>query len=414
MKASQKLALDGGPKVRKAAWPKPGKRFGREELRQLKEALEQNTLFYKHGKKTGMMCEKMAKLVGVKNVVPCSSGSAAIHGAVKACGVGPADEVITAPITDAGSLLGIVYEGAIPVFADLDMDSFNMTAASVEARITTRTRAVIVVHLMGNPADIEGISAVCRGRGIKVIEDCAQAWGAKMHGRPVGAFGDCGCFSLNDFKHISSGEGGLIVTNDDDLAWRAALSIDKCYDRVRNTRGMDFCAPNYRITELQSAVAIAQMDRLKGIVTRRNALGARLEKGLRKARGVIPCKVLPGAWPSWWFYMFRIDPAALGVDSDMFIKAVAAEGVPLERYVEPVHYSYKYLVNQSAFNHSKWPFSSAKVVPPYGRGYCPSAEMAYQTGVRLRLTHWLGEREIDDAVKAVCKVSACFMARKSG
>ncbi|NLE67063.1 MAG: DegT/DnrJ/EryC1/StrS family aminotransferase [Lentisphaerae bacterium] len=414
MKGAQRLALEGGPKVRKAAWPMPGRRFGREELRQLKEALEQNTLFYKHGKKTALLCEKMSRLVGAGNVVPCSSGSAAIHGAVKACGVGPADEVITAPITDAGTLLGIVYEGAIPVFADVNTDSFNMTPASVEARITPRTRAVIVVHLMGNPADVEGIVAVCRGKGIKVIEDCAQAWGAKMNGRPLGTFGDCGCFSLNDFKHISCGEGGLIVTDDGDLAWRAALSIDKCYDRVRNTRGMEFCAPNYRITELQSAVAIAQLGRLKGLVTKRNALGARLGKGLRKAPGIIPCKVLPGAWPSWWFYMFRIDTGVLGVDADTFIKAVAAEGVPLERYCEPVHYSYKYLVNQSAFNHSKWPFSSAKAVPPYGRGYCPSAEMAYETGVRFKLNHWLGAREIDDTVKAVSKVAACFKSRKSG
>ena len=169
MKAAHQLALEGGPKVRKAAWPKPGKRFGREELKQLKEAFEQNTLFYKHGRKTDLMCAKMARLVGVKHVTPCSSGSAAIHGAVKACGVGPADEVITAPITDAGTLLGIIYEGAIPVFADVDTDSFNMTPASVEARITPRTRAVIVVHLMGNPADVEGIVAVCRKKGIKVM-----------------------------------------------------------------------------------------------------------------------------------------------------------------------------------------------------------------------------------------------------
>lgn len=411
MKAAQKLALEGGPKVRKAAWPKPGKRFGKEELQQLKEALDQNTLFYKHGKKTDLMCAKMARMTGARHVVPCSSGSAAIHGALKACGVGPADEVITAPITDAGTLVGIVYEGAIPVFADVDTDSFNITPASVEARITPRTRAVVVVHLMGNPADVQGIAAICRKKGIKVIEDCAQAWGARLHGKILGTIGDCGCFSMNDFKHISSGEGGMIITNDDDLAWRAALSIDKCYDRLRNTRGMEFCAPNYRITELQSAVAIAQLDRLKGIVTRRNMLGTRLGKGLRKIPGVIPCKELPGAWSSWWFYMFRINPDFLGVDADMFIKAVSAEGVPLERYVEPVHYSYKYLVNHSAFNHSKWPFSSAKIVPPYGRGYCPSAEMAHDTGVRFKLNHWLGLKEIDDVIKAIIKVAACFSSR---
>jgi len=152
---TEKLALHGGPKVRTRPWPERGRRFGEQELKELREALEQNTLFYVYGEKTRRMCSRMARMCGMPHVVACSSGSAAIHAAIKACGVGPGDEVITSPITDAGTVLGIVYEGAVPVFADIDPLNYNVTAATIRERITARTRAVIVVHLAGCPADME-------------------------------------------------------------------------------------------------------------------------------------------------------------------------------------------------------------------------------------------------------------------
>ena len=226
------LAVNGGEKVRTQPWPKVGRRFGKEELQQLKEALEQNTLLYIYGNKTKQLCAKMAKVCGAKHVLACSSGSAAVHGAVKACGVGPGDEVITSPLTDAGTILGVVYEGGIPVFADTDPTSYNITAASIEKQISKRTRAVIVVHLAGVPADIKPIVRLCKRRKIKLIEDCAQSWGAMVDDRWVGTFGDIGTFSLNDYKHLSAGEGGLIVTDDEELYGTAWLGIDKGYDRA--------------------------------------------------------------------------------------------------------------------------------------------------------------------------------------
>src|SRR5512137_184002 len=206
--------MNGGSKVRTAPWPGKGRRFGTEELRELKEALDQNTLFYLFGTKTKKLCARMAKLCGRRYVVACSSGSAAVHGAVKACGVGPGDEVVTSTITDAGTILGVVYEGAIPVFADVDPDNYNITAASIESRLSPRTKAVILVHLAGVPADVVPIQRLCRKRGIALIEDCAQSWGAKVDGRWVGSFGDVGTYSFNDYKHVSAGEGGLIATDD--------------------------------------------------------------------------------------------------------------------------------------------------------------------------------------------------------
>ena len=410
-----KLAIDGGPKVRTKPWPPRNKRFGKEELRELKEALNQNTLFYHYGQKTKKMCAKMARVCGAEFVVPCSSGSAAIHGAIKACGVGPGDEVITCPITDAGTLLGIVYEGAIPIFADIDPLAYNITAATIAKRITPRTRAVIVVHLAGCPADIKPIVRLCKRRKLKLIEDCAQSWGAKVDGRWVGTFGDFGCFSLNDFKHISAGDGGLIVTHGKEQYRMAWLSIDKCYDRMTGERGLDFVAPNYRITELQSAVALAQLGKVNKITAARHKLGERLSRGLRKIPGVHPPKLPRGGYATYWFYLMQIDTARLGVDAKTFCQALNAEGIPAHAgYVDPVYLSYKYLRRKTAFHHSRWPFSAAKVKPNYKKGICPNAETVLRNCVNFGVGEWMSNREIDDMIAAVAKVAAHYRDRKRG
>ena len=193
------LAKDGGPKTRTAPWPKVGPRFGDEELAMLKEALGQNTLFYTLGKMTDRLLDRMKTITGAPYAVACSSGSAAIHGAVKAAGVGPGDDVVAAPITDAGGLVGIVYEGARPVFADVDPETWSVTPATIEAALTPKTRAVLVVHLIGNPVDIEAVADLCRRRGVVLIEDCAHAFFGTAAGRPVGGWGDYAIASMTKF-----------------------------------------------------------------------------------------------------------------------------------------------------------------------------------------------------------------------
>lgn len=408
------LAMDGGPKVRTKPWPEKGMRFGDEELKELKEALEQNTLFYIYGQKTKQLCAKMAKMCGSKHVVACSSGSGAVHGSIKACGVGPGDEVITSPITDAGTILGIIYEGAIPVFADIDRTSYNITAATIEERISKRTKAVIVVHLAGVPADIKPIVRLCRKHDIKVIEDCAQSWGTKVDDQWVGTFGDIGTFSFNDYKHLSAGEGGLIVTDDYDLyatAWRA---IDKCYDRLTGERSVYFVAPNYRITELQSAVGIAQLGKLRKICSVRHRLGDRLGAGLKGIRGVSPHKVPKGGYATYWFYLAQIDPEYLGVDAPTFGKAMNAEGIPGSGrlYMQPVYLTYPYLRNKTAFHHSRYPFTLARKSIQYGEGYCPVAETAPKNVFYFPMSEWLSSKEIDDTIAAAKKVAGHYREQK--
>jgi perosamine synthetase len=404
------LAIDGGPKVRTDPWPETGKRFGAEELQQLSEALEQNTLFYLHGSKTRKLCARMAKLCGRKHAIACSSGSAAVHGAVKACGIGPGDEVVTSTITDAGSILGVVYEGGIPVFADIDPDSYNITADTIEQKLSRRTRAVVLVHLAGVPADVKPIARLCKRRGITLIEDCAQSWGAKVDGRWVGTFGQVGTFSFNDYKHVSAGEGGLIVTDDAALYATAWRGIDKCYDRIKGTRDVFFVAPNYRITELQSAVAIAQLGRLGKICSTRHRLGERLSRGLSGIPGIRPHAVPAGGYATYWYYLVGIDPAVLGVEARAFGRALNAEGIAGsgQFYMEPVHLAYSYLGRRTAFHHSTYPFSLARKEVSYRQGTCPHAEAMRSRVYYFPLNEWLTNREIDDTVAAIRKVAAHF------
>ncbi len=410
---SCKLAMDGGTPLRTAAWPEVGPRFDGRELELLAEALKQNTLFYAHGRMTTDLCSRMCQLTGAAHALACSSGSAAIHVALKACGIGPGDEVITTGVTDAGTFVGIMYEGAIPVFADVDPANYNLTAETVKACLTERTRAVLVVHLAGCPADIVPLAELCRQRGIRLIEDCAQSWAAKVQGQWVGTFGDVGCFSMNDYKHISTGEGGLIVTNDAEIHHRAALAADKCYDRLTRKRLLEFVAPNYRISELQSAVGLAQLDKVEALTEVRNRLGSRLGEGLRQVEGIIPHAVPQGGYSTWWYYFVQLDESFSTDDVDLFTKAMNAEGIPGSRgYVPPAYLCYPYLRNRSAFHHSQWPFTQAVESQTYAPGLCPVAERVFDKSFKFTISEWLTEREIDDTVRAVGKVMNWMRSRK--
>src|SRR5437762_2987268 len=207
-------AIAGGTPIKRTPYGKEN-RYGAEELEQLRAALEQQTLFYAHGKKVFELERAFAKHCGTKHAVAASSATAAIHAALIALGISPDDEVIVPPITDMGSVLPILWQGAIPVFADLDLRTYNVTADSVARCVTEKTRAIIAVHLAGNSCDLDLLNRQAAGRGIPLIEDCAQAHACIYRGKRVGSFGVMGCFSLNEFKHISCGDGGVIVTNDD-------------------------------------------------------------------------------------------------------------------------------------------------------------------------------------------------------
>jgi dTDP-4-amino-4,6-dideoxygalactose transaminase len=198
-------------------------RYGDDELKEVTEALKQGTLFYAQGRKVAQFEEEFAAQGDFRYAVATSSGTAAIHAALTAVGISPGDEVIVPPITDMGTLVPILYQGAVPVFADLDPQTYNLLPASVGDNLTEKTRAILAVHLAGNSCDMDSLVEIASGRKIAIIEDCAQAHGCTYRGRPVGHFGVAGCYSLNEFKHISCGDGGIIVTNDQEFASQARL-----------------------------------------------------------------------------------------------------------------------------------------------------------------------------------------------
>ena len=208
-KEGSQLAMNGGEKAVKTA-AGSGPRWGEPERKQLEAMLEQNSLFYWQGPQTKLLTERFQEFCPVKYVQTCSSGTAALHIAVAAAGIGPGDEVITSPITDIGTVIGVIYQQAVPVFADLGAGTYNLDVADVERRITPKTKAIIAVHLTGNPCDLDALKALADRHKLILIEDCAQAWGAKSRGRPIGTVGHIACFSLQNSKHITCGDGGVV------------------------------------------------------------------------------------------------------------------------------------------------------------------------------------------------------------
>ncbi|MFV0337127.1 MAG: DegT/DnrJ/EryC1/StrS family aminotransferase, partial [Chthoniobacterales bacterium] len=350
------LAVNGGtPEISNSPSVNPHPRWGEEEKELLIKMLEQPSLFYWKGPQTQLLTERFQKHYPFDYVMPCSSGTAAIHIAVTALNLKPGDEIIVPPITDMGTVIGALYEQAVPVFADLGAHTYNLDPADVRKKITPKTRAIIAVHLTGNPCPITKLRAIADEHNITLIEDCAQAWGAKYDGKPVGSFGDIACYSLNDFKHIGCGDGGIVATSDAKLGEILQKCGDKAYDRVKGTKTPAFLAPNYRISEPQSAVAAAQMDRMVGITERRNELGMSLSAQLAELPAMDIPEIDEKAFSSFWFYLLRIREEELTCDREEFVKALQAEGViAVAGYTPMPLYQYDVFKNHNFFG-GQWP-----------------------------------------------------------
>ncbi|MFJ5768973.1 DegT/DnrJ/EryC1/StrS family aminotransferase [Psychrobacillus sp. NPDC093180] len=404
------LALNGGPKVKTTSFGK-GQRFGLEEAKELLEALEQNTLFYHFGDKVKQFLKDFNSLYGVRYSVAASSGTAALHVALGAAGVTVGDEVITSPITDQGTVIGILYQNAIPIFADLDPHSYTMTAKSIEKKITSKTKAIIVVHLAGNPCDMDSIMELAKKYSLKVIEDCAQSYMTTYKGRLTGTIGDYGCFSTNDFKHISTGDGGIVTINSGEESdyYTAHAFADKNYQRQETSvvKDLEYLAPNYRMTELQGAVGIGQLKKLKWICTRRNELGERFQQGLSTIKGINPMEVTEGGWCSYWFYMLTLDLEQFSCSREEFSKALAAEGIPnMPGYIPKVLYAQPLFQKKHAYINSHYPFDLGFY--DYSLGICPNAENILETAIRLNINEFYTDQDIEDMIAAIDKVTSYY------
>lgn len=410
--AREELALNGGPKTKTTPFG-TGRRFGEEEKKQLLEVIDSDVLFYVFGSKVKQMESMMKSLYGARFASGCSSGTAAVHIALGALGIEPGREVITSSVTDMGTLTGVLYQMLVPRFADIDPGTYNMDPRSVEKLINRRTGAIIAVHHAGLAADIEALVALGRKHGIPVIEDCAQAHLTRWKGKLLGTFGDIAAYSFNHFKHITTGSGGVVLTSRDDLEERVRLFVDKCYFRDGRKRNPYFLAPNYQMTELQGAVAVAQLGKVQRIVGRRGELGARLIAGLKQVPGIIPQAVPEGAQHSFFLFVVRVDPAVIGAPVAELCKALEAEGIPCEPSKitggMPI-YLYDVFQNRSAFPKSRLPFVSKDLGSrvSYPRGLCPAAEEAFEHTFNVNLTEFYTEADVDDMVRGVAKVAAHF------
>jgi dTDP-4-amino-4,6-dideoxygalactose transaminase len=406
----EKLALHGGPKAKTVPYSSRNM-FGEEEKAQLSEALDQGTLFYAGGRKVAEFCARFARRHEIAHCVPCSSCTGAIQIALSACGVRPGDEVITAPVTDAGTAIGILMCGAIPVFADIDAHNYTLDPAAVEALVGPRTAAILAVHLTGAACDMDALTAIAEKHDLWLVEDCAQSYLAEFGGRTCGTIGDIGCFSLNDFKHISAGDAGMVTTDDDELARRARLFADKCYDRTvpRGERKPHFLAGNWRMSELQGAVALAQLGKLDGIIEGYRRYGDGLHAGLAGLEGLRPQAFLPGSRPSYWYYLARIDEEVLGPRSEL-VAALAAEGVSATAYENRVVYRWPLLAGKRGLGGTDFPFRLAPEVE-YSPGMCPNAEAIDTDAVMLSVSDQYSDQDLEETLAGVRKVVGHFAGR---
>jgi dTDP-4-amino-4,6-dideoxygalactose transaminase len=403
---TERPAIAGGAPAKATPYGRE-KRYGEAEMRELAEALEQGTLFYAHGQKVRQLEEAFAQACGVRHAIACSSGTTAIHAALIAAQISPGDEVITSPITDMGTLVPILYQGAVPVFADLLPHTYNLSPASVEARITSQTRAIVAVHLGGNACDLRTLIALAERHNLVLIEDCAQALGCRYGGRAIGTWGPIGCYSLNEFKHISCGDGGMVITDDDALAVMLRMATDKCYDRRPDVavRLPKFLAPNSRMTELQGAVGVAQLGKLDSIVARRQQWCGALSERLRGVPGIHLPEVTADSESSWWFYMLRVEPETLGADADAFAKALSAEGLRASaHYIGKCVYEYPIFTQHSAFARGEHAYQRTT----YEQGLCPEAEDILRTGIILSINEAYTETDLEETVHAIRRVAEWF------
>ncbi len=403
---AERLAIHGGEPVRKKPFPKEWK-VGDEELKELREVIESAWLFRWGGTKVEAFEKAFAQRHGVRFAVACTSGTAAIHLAIAALQLEPGDEVITAPITDIGSVAPILKEGGIPIFADIDPETGNMDPESVERLVSPRTRAILVVHLAGNPCDMDAFVDIAKRHGLTLVEDCAQAHLAEYKGKLVGTIGHIGCFSLQQSKHITTGDGGVSITDDKDLATKMALFMDKGWERGSMTahRKYVMLGLNYRMNELTGAVALAQMKRLDWVVAERHRKGRLLRQLIAECRFVKPQKVLDGCKEVYWHFQLLVQPNA-PFTADTFAQALRAEGIPCSAHYigKPIFLCHEALQQQRAFGSSRFPFDRADREVRYDETTCPRTQDYLNRLVVLPLHEFLSDDDIADMAKAIVKV----------
>ncbi|MBI2301314.1 MAG: DegT/DnrJ/EryC1/StrS family aminotransferase [Armatimonadetes bacterium] len=411
MSNADKLALLGGTPVRSTPLGGRNRYTGKDALDNLRQVLEGGHMTRVGGTWVQRLEQEFAAFYGAGHCTASTSGTSAIHVAVGALNPEPGDEIIAAPITDLGTIIPILAQNAIPVFADVQRATFNLDPADLERRITPRTRAIIPVHLGGHPCDLAEILAVTERHGLVVIEDCSQAYCATYQGRRVGTIGKVGCFSMQQSKHFTTGQGGLTITDDPDWALRIKRFADKGMPRYSAAGARDYLSFgfNYEMSELHGAVAVAELPYVEGVCSRRTALGERLTSLIADCPGVHPQAVREGNHSTYWFYALRAVPEETGIHASKFAQALSAEGIGCGwQYIGKPIFMYEAVRRKRVYGESDFPFSlqdPAHAVR-YEEGECPVCEQALDEMITIGLHEDYTEQDVEDIAAALHKVAA--------
>lgn len=411
------LALLGGTPVRKNAIPWMNT-MGEEEKNAVVKVMESGSLSaflgragsgFLGGPRVQEIERMFAAKFGSKYAISVNSATTALHAAIAACEIGPGDEVLVSPYTMTATASAILMNNAVPVFVDIDPATYNINPSEIEKWLTPRTKAIIVTNLFGLPGNLPEIVEIAKAHGLYVIEDNAQSPGATIKGKQAGTFGNLGIFSLNYHKVIHSGEGGIILTDDEKLAYRCQLIRNHGEVAVDDLNDNDtvVLGSNYRMTELHAAIGIEQLKKLDGFLDKRRALAEHLSKSLYNYDGLKGVTVPNEYTHSYYFYPIQYRKEIWGIKRPTFAAAMKAEGFPLgEGYVKPI-YLMKLYQHKKVYNQTHYPFAFIdSPAQEYHKGICPVVEEMYDhrflTADVCRIPYT--KKDIDDFLTAIEKV----------
>ena len=394
------LAIFGGVPVRETPLHYGRQYIDQADVDAVTEALRSPALT--GGPRITQLEEKLCKVTGAAYAVAVSNGTAALHLAAMAAGFGDGDEVIVSSITFAASANCVLYVGAKPVFADIQADTYNVDPASIRKLITPRTKGVIAVDFTGQAVQLDEIRAICKEHNLTLIEDAAHAIGTKYKGQPVGSIADMTCFSFHPVKTVTSGEGGAITTNDEQL-YRRLLRL-RSHGITRNREEMvhPTDAPwyneqvelgyNYRMTDIQAALLISQLDKLPAFSRRRSEIVAKYNTAFAQIPEIQVQREIPESETTRHLYILRLRLERLKCDRRQFFDALAAENICSQVHYLPVYW------------HSYYEKLG------YEKGLCPNAEQYYMASMSLPLYYTLTDEDVEDVIRAVRKLIDYYRA----
>ena len=389
----ERLAVDGGTPVRKTLLPYGRQSIDDADIRAVVETLKSDWLTT--GPKVAEFEQAFADWVGAKHAVSFSSGTAALHGAAFAAGLGPGDEAITSPMTFAATANCILYQNATPVFADATYDTLNLDPEQVALKINARTKAIFPVDYAGHPAGLDSFLQLGEKHGLAIIEDACHALGAEYRGRRVGSIAHMTVFSFHPVKHLTTGEGGMVTTNNPQFAetlrrFRNHGINSDARDRQKSGGWfyeMTFLGFNYRLTDIACALGMQQLAKLDANLMRRRKIADRYSAAFREIRGVIAPHVREEANPAWHLYPIRLDLPLLSANRAEIFRALRGENIGVNVHYIPVH--------QHPYYRERFGFQD---------GEYPVAEVAYERLISLPMFHAMTDEDVEDVIRAVSKV----------